>query len=188
MIGLERVLSYFALLNRFSVCYENIFLKPNNQCNIFYHICFSSIMQIGPGESTLKRNFAQIQEGEGRRTPAPFQPPKPPRGANERQQQQQQQQQHRHHQHQHQQQQQPRQQHQASPQQRDREREQRHREREQQRERERAAEREREREKERYVHKVTLFISFSRLFILILMTFWLFCEDVGNATDRYLEQ
>lgn len=41
----------------------------------------SSIMQI-PGESTLKRNFQQIQEGEGRRTPNPlYQPPAPPRGA-----------------------------------------------------------------------------------------------------------
>lgn len=42
---------------------------------------FSSILQI-PGESTLRRNFAQIQEGEGRRTPNPFyQPPAPPKGA-----------------------------------------------------------------------------------------------------------
>jgi len=41
----------------------------------------SSIMQI-PGESTLKRNFQRIQEGEGRRTPNPlYQPPAPPRGA-----------------------------------------------------------------------------------------------------------
>lgn len=42
---------------------------------------FSSILQI-PGESTLRRNFQQIQEGEGRRTPNPFyQPPAPPKGA-----------------------------------------------------------------------------------------------------------
>lgn len=41
----------------------------------------SSILQI-PGESTLRRNFQQIQEGEGRRTPNPFyQPPAPPKGA-----------------------------------------------------------------------------------------------------------
>ncbi|KAI0225151.1 hypothetical protein LSAT2_023930 [Lamellibrachia satsuma] len=41
----------------------------------------SSIIQI-PGESTLKRNFQQIQEGEGRRTPNPlYQPPAPPMGA-----------------------------------------------------------------------------------------------------------
>ena len=42
---------------------------------------FSSIIQI-PGESTLKRNFALIQQGEGRRTPNPLiQPPAPPWGA-----------------------------------------------------------------------------------------------------------
>lgn len=35
----------------------------------------SSIIQIGPGESTLKRNFQRIQENEGRQTPSPFQPP-----------------------------------------------------------------------------------------------------------------
>lgn len=46
----------------------------------------SSIMQI-PGESTLKRNFQQIQEREGRVTPNPlYQPPAPPRGAQNQQQ------------------------------------------------------------------------------------------------------
>nr|QWX94530.1 TRAF2 and NCk interacting kinase-like protein [Platynereis dumerilii] len=45
----------------------------------------SSIMQI-PGESTLKRNFQQIQEREGRVTPNPlYQPPAPPRGAQNQQ-------------------------------------------------------------------------------------------------------
>jgi len=49
---------------------------------------FSSVLQI-PGESTLRRNFQQIQEGEGRRTPNPLaqrrvQPPpeEPRRGDN----------------------------------------------------------------------------------------------------------
>jgi len=32
---------------------------------------YSSVIQI-PGESTLRRNFQQIQEGEGRRTPNPL--------------------------------------------------------------------------------------------------------------------
>ena len=48
----------------------------------FVFNCCSSILQI-PGESTLRRNFQQIQEGEGRRTPNPFyMPPAPPKGAN----------------------------------------------------------------------------------------------------------
>ena len=59
-------------------------------------------MQIGPGESTLKRNFQQIQEREGRHTPNPlYRAPAPPRGAQPNQHgrhhhQQQQQQQHKH--------------------------------------------------------------------------------------------
>ena len=52
-------------------------------------------MQIGPGESTLKRNFQQIQEREGRHTPNPlYQAPAPPRGAQPNQQARQQQQKH----------------------------------------------------------------------------------------------
>ncbi len=68
-------------------------------------------MQIGPGESTLRRNFQQIQEREGRHTPNPlYQPPAPPRGAQPNQQHHQQQQRH-HHQQQQQQQQQHRDRH-----------------------------------------------------------------------------
>lgn len=52
-----------------------------NFLNKFFFCSSSSIMQI-PGESTLKRNFQQIQEREGRHTPNPlYQPPAPPRGA-----------------------------------------------------------------------------------------------------------
>ena len=77
---------------------------------LFFFLSCSSIMQIGPGESTLRRNFQQIQEREGRHTPNPlYQPPAPPRGAQPNQQHHQQQQ--RHHQQQHQQQQQHRDRH-----------------------------------------------------------------------------
>lgn len=48
---------------------------------MFLKNIFSSILQI-PGDSTLRKNFHQIQEGEGRRTPNPFyQPPAPLKGA-----------------------------------------------------------------------------------------------------------
>jgi len=36
-----------------------------------YYVRSSSVIQV-PGESTLRRNFQQIQEGEGRRTPNPL--------------------------------------------------------------------------------------------------------------------
>ena len=71
--------------------------KYNEQHNLIdrFFFCFSSIMQIGPGESTLKRNFQQIQEREGRHTPNPlYQAPAPPRGAQPNQQARQQQQKH----------------------------------------------------------------------------------------------
>ena len=62
----------------------------NKRCIYYYNyyptklvhmvLSHSSVLQI-PGESTLKRNFHQIQVGEGRQTPNPFyQPPAPPIG------------------------------------------------------------------------------------------------------------
>lgn len=47
---------------------------------VFLSLYCSSILQIGPGESTLKRNFAQIQEREDKSPyarPAPIQHPPP---------------------------------------------------------------------------------------------------------------
>ncbi|ELT89576.1 hypothetical protein CAPTEDRAFT_194253, partial [Capitella teleta] len=113
----------------------------------------SSIMQI-PGESTLKRNFQQIQEGEGRRTPNPlYQPPAPPRGAQNHRghQPSPQQQNHRDNRDQRRQHQPnipPQPQHHA-PQRPDSRDHQRERERDRERERQRERERERERERQR---------------------------------------